>query len=538
MLRVTEFLTPAIFRTVVWRAGMLLIVVLWFASAAHAATYEVWSCAGPDGKPAPADGWDSPGPGLHTGAVDECGTGGGLHAWLDGRFTQPLDTQQYWSFRAPKDTTIAAGRVWRTVRVGPDTGGAVTAYALQFATAVDGAGQQVEFCNVELDTPCSVLGAAPPLGDQNIAGAADLMDTLALRADLLCGGTGAAGCQATGTPEMAVMRIYRAAIVLQDTHLPAFVNPPSGSLTTPVALSGTHSIAFEGTDAGSGLQRVTLEVDGRPAVTQELGCAPPYTARVPCKLEASGTLALDTATLADGPHAVRVLLTDATGANTSASTPFTITTANTPTSCAALESPRFAVAFDRRRHTIPYGGRLIARGSLGGVPAGTTVLVAGQVKRAGAHARFLRTRLKTDAAGRFSYRVPSGPSRTLRFAAIVPGQLAYACSKPLTVNVKARVTLAASQRSVRPGTRVRFRGRLRGGYVPRAGKLVELQAHERGHWRSIRTVRSNARGVFGYTYRFSSRARGVRFPIRAVVRPDAGYPWALGTSRRIAVRVR
>ena len=146
--------------------------------------------------------------------------------------------------------------------------------------------------------------------------------------------------------------------------------------------------------------------------------------------------------------------------------------------------------------------------------------------------------MTTDARGRFSYRVPAGPSRTLRFAYRSGSEATFRCSKPLAVNVRARVSLSASPRSVVSGSRVRFSGRLRGGHVPRNGKVVELQAFERGRWRTFRTVRSNRKGAFSYRYRFSFRAAGVTFPVRARVRADAGYPFALGTSNRVRVRVR
>lgn len=63
------------------------------------------------------------------------------------------------------------------------------------------------------------------------------------------------------------------------------------------------------------------------------------------------------------------------------------------------------------------------------------------------------------------------------------------------------------------------------------GKVVELQAHERGRWRTFRTVRTSRKGAFSYRYRFSFRAGGR-------VRADGSYPFALGTSRRVRVRVR
>ena len=99
--------------------------------------------------------------------------------------------------------------------------------------------------------------------------------------------------------------MYRAAIVLQDDTDPAFSAPPAGSLFAGGTLAGTHGVSFSATDTGSGVQQATLEVDGTAVATQTLGCAPPYTAIVPCKLSASGTVTLDTATLTDGPHAVR-----------------------------------------------------------------------------------------------------------------------------------------------------------------------------------------------------------------------------------------
>ena len=40
------------------RAALLAVLLaLLVPAVAHAGTYEVWSCAGPDGKPVPADGW-------------------------------------------------------------------------------------------------------------------------------------------------------------------------------------------------------------------------------------------------------------------------------------------------------------------------------------------------------------------------------------------------------------------------------------------------------------------------------------------------
>jgi hypothetical protein len=79
-------------------------------------------------------------------------------------------------------------------------------------------------------------------------------------------------------------------------------------------------------------------------------------------------------------------------------------------------------------------------------------------------------------------------------------------------------------------------GRLRGGYVPARGRVLDLQAHERGAWRPFETVRTSGKGRFSATYRFTSGARGT-FRIRVRVRPSSDYPFTLGYSRVVRVRV-
>lgn len=276
--------------------------------------------------------------------------------------------------------------------------------------------------------------------------------------------------------------------------------------------------------APAGTYQAIIEVDGVPVVQQGAGCSKPFVAVVPCKPATSGTITLDTATLADGPHSVRVLITDATETNTAAFGPFTITTSNAPTTCAPAESPNLSVRFDRKRRTISYGGRLRV---IGQAPPGARCASSA---RSAAPAKLGRTPLTADAQGRFTYKVPAGPRAACASPTARP-RIRSTSARERWTSCRARVTLRASPRSIRSGERVRFSGRLRGGYVPGNGKVVELQAHERGRWRTFRTVRTSRKGAFSYRYRFSFRAGGR-------VRADGSYPFALGTSRRVRVRVR
>ena len=72
--------------------------------------------------------------------------------------------------------------------------------------------------------------------------------------------------------------------------------------------------------------------------------------------------------------------------------------------------------------------------------------------------------------------------------------------------------------------------------APGLGKVVTLQARERGRWRDFKSARTRAGGRFAARYRFSRGARGT-FPIRAVARAEAAYPYATGRSRTVRVRV-
>jgi hypothetical protein len=103
--------------------------------------------------------------------------------------------------------------------------------------------------------------------------------------------------------------------------------------------------------------------------------------------------------------------------------------------------------------------------------------------------------------------------------------------------VRASATLHPSRHAIPGGGTVTFRGRLRGGYVPPRGKLVELQATDRGRWRTFALVRSSRRGGFAYRYRFTAGGAPRTYAFRVRVRFERGYPYVLGYSRSTHVTV-
>ena len=161
-------------------------------------------------------------------------------------------------------------------------------------------------------------------------------------------------------------------------------------------------------------------------------------------------------------------------------------------------------------------------------------LVSAQIIVSPARGGWTRTAL-TGADGAYRMRLPAGPSRTLNLQAWAPNASSLACSQA-KIKTRAGVTLRATRR-VRPGGKVRFRGRLKGRPVPRRGKLVELQAFDGGRWRTFATPRSRRDGRYRAAYRLRRTFGPRTFRFRARVRREAGYPYELGYSRKVSVRV-
>src|SRR5215211_4729353 len=143
----------------------------------------------------------------------------------------------------------------------------------------------------------------------------------------------------------------------------------------------------------------------------------------------------------------------------------------------------------------------------------------------------------TSGAGRFSYSARATSTRTIRFL-YLGTRLALPAQREVVLRVPAFSTLRASRRRARNGQAVTFRGRVRSFPIPAIGKLVELQAHFRGHWRTFSTVRTGSDGRWRFRYRFGGTVGRVRYRFRAVLPAEGGYPFETGLSRTVKVTVR
>lgn len=192
------------------------------------------------------------------------------------------------------------------------------------------------------------------------------------------------------------------------------------------------------------------------------------------------------------------------------------------------------------RLRLPFGRRAVLRGRLtlsAGQPvANAQVRVVSRVRRRGAGLRELGL-VTTDRRGRFSAPVPAGPSRTvgLRFEGrdeVLRG------ARGVGVRVPAASTIRASRAALSGPGRVRFSGRMRtaGQPIPDRGLIVVLQGREQGRWRTFSDTRTNRKGRWSASYRF--RGFSGTYPIRTRIRRQSGFPFELGYSRIVRVRVR
>jgi 5-hydroxyisourate hydrolase-like protein (transthyretin family) len=190
----------------------------------------------------------------------------------------------------------------------------------------------------------------------------------------------------------------------------------------------------------------------------------------------------------------------------------------------------------RARKRVRYGSRIVVRGRL---RTGVGRPLAGRPVEAVLVSRDRTVRLRdarTDGAGAIVLALRARRSATVRLR-FRGDDHALPSERRLAVVVPAPVAFRASGRAV-GGRPALFRGRIRGGAIPPRGKLVEIQAHFRGRWRTISAVRTSRSGRWRFAYTFSATGRTARYRLRARVPAEARYPFADGTSRAIRVTVR
>jgi len=214
----------------------------------------------------------------------------------------------------------------------------------------------------------------------------------------------------------------------------------------------------------------------------------------------------------------------------------------------ATENARIRIAFEIRRGHVrkrvsavrsTRNRRWVIKGTLlnaqGRPIAGGQLVTAWQINGRWS----ARTGVKTRGDGRFTYILPKGPSRSIKFVYYAfSDSTSYGESNAIVERVATPVKLGVSPKAARNGRDVRFAGTVGTDFLPRAGVLVTLEArYPGGQWKQFKVVRTGRGGRFTATYQFTRTTSSTRYAFRARVAKQAGYPFEGGVSRPVEVRV-
>jgi hypothetical protein len=191
----------------------------------------------------------------------------------------------------------------------------------------------------------------------------------------------------------------------------------------------------------------------------------------------------------------------------------------------------------KSERTLAYGRRSLISGRLidaqGNDVPRATICIGERILTSRSEYAFAGT-ATTDEDGRWFFKVPSGPSRTISVSCWTE---AAQLRTTLTLRVRAHATLRLSTHRTTPGHRVYFYGRISG---PLPGKrVVFLAGTVPGAKRNylVRHAKTDAFGHFRMAYAFSPLAFRAKFVFWVVVPAQDGYPYLLGRSANRYVRV-
>jgi hypothetical protein len=529
---------------------------------ARAGQYHVYSCRTPSGESAPVDGWSPAKVGTYTYAENTCSQpNGALVAALGDQPVRTANTDAAtWTFAAPPNDTIAAATLWRA---GDADGGAAINATYEFLLAAPNGMAIFDDCVYVSQCLTGKGNTSQPLSEGNrvVVPAANLGPGLFVTAS--CGGVSEYRCpegSADASGYAAAVYLYAADITLEQNAGPS-AGGVSGELASAASVQGASDVTFSATDPRSGVYEALFSVDGRVVqstvvndnggrcrdVGQSADGRPAFLYVQPCAPSVSADVPFDTTRVSNGAHHLVVSVIDAAG-NAAPVLDRQITVANPGAPGPANGSNASAQATlavrwrrtRRERLTSGFGRAQTITGRLTG-PGGTPISGAAIDLRetpayAGARTATMASP-RTDANGRFSVRLARGlSSRTVSFAYRSHlGDPRPAATRTLALNVRAGIAVSVAPHTASVGRSIFFRGHLRGGPIPRAGKQLVLEARSPGSgWIEFDVVRTNARGRFRASYRFKFPGpANYRFRVRSEAESD--YPFAAGSSNVVGV---
>ncbi len=341
-----------------------------------------------------------------------------------------------------------------------------------------------------------------------------------------------------GNGEAAHLYMRRVGLTLRD------LTPPTvqvgGTLMEPGSRRGGQVLEVNAADTGSGVRSVTIDLNGAPLQARVLDCQLKDGVAVklrPCPGNATPhfDVATENAAFRQGPNELRVCASDF-AAQANANKTCETRTIRIDNACpvSATQGTVLRARFKGagQRMTAPSDATSTVIGTLGdadGDPiAGAKVCVATRVVSTQGPPEKVVGTPTTNAAGRFTTRLPAGPSREVRVAHWSGPHEVTERYLDLQARAVPRLALRPSH-PVDNGDSVRFDVRIPG--PAQDARRVAVQARGSGKWIRIDGGRTDRHGRWRGKYRFRSTTGTRRYAFRAVVRRQPGYPYAPGRSK-------
>ncbi len=391
-----------------------------------------------------------------------------------------------------------------------------------------------------------------------------------------CGGQPEAGrvCNEGGSEgAWSLVRLWWANLLLSNEATPT-AGSVGGTLLSPNA-AGTAELTLNAADPGGpGVYLVVVQIDGKTVYSGtpnsnggkcvpvgSSGGALMFDYSQPCPASESVDLPINTTTLADGQHTMKVVVQDAAG-NSAVGYDGTISTKQpSNNSLGAHPGPGTTTANFASRHGChterddgqpngPAQSRRQAQDDSHLLAPRRCVSRAACSTGRAVRSRAQRWTCCSRSAARRPWRSSGTPApvpmgRSQRWCPAAPAgrieiayrafstDASYAATAKIAEAVEAGVQLTVSPRRTGSEGTITLSGHVLGP-VPAQGVAVELLVHYRGRWEPFRVPQTDSRGRFEVVYQFQG---GVgRFPFRAsVLGGQAGFPFAHGESRAVDV---
>jgi hypothetical protein len=357
-----------------------------------------------------------------------------------------------------------------------------------------------------------------------------------------------------GGGENPDLELLGSQLTLADSNLP-IGTVTGGALAGTGTLAGTESLTYNAQDSDSGVRLVQLLMGGRTVAQKDYLAECPYENFAACPTTVSDEIQWNTTAASNGTHELALRVINAAG-NASIVDEHTVTITNSGVGvngsingrgphiangdpCAG-EALELVVNGRRRPPVVTYAESVTVRGVLhcGTVPIRGARVVIETV--GGPRSAAIDTSVQTALDGSFSYKVPTGPARQLRFSYTAysddPGPSATATA---AIRIRPRIKLRIQPHDTSNGRAIYWAGTVAGGPYPPEGVALDVEVQEGRSWRIFDQVVANSKGRFRYSYRFHATGEATTYTFRVALPHTGaqGYPYTWGASNSINVHV-